>query len=140
MSEALEKARREIEDLRRIINAQRSGLPSRLGVIVHSRDQRLIEAATSARLAPYGLSTVAEAEAAGCEVSVLCLPYCEGRTVEQTDPAAYEALLNTGKASKNGAQRIDNPQASNDQSALNKGFQTQAIDGGADQLPANFPQ
>lgn len=140
MSEALEKARREIEDLRRIINAQQSGLPSRLGVLVYSKDQRDAEAAIRARLAPYGLSTVAEAEAAGCEVRVLCLTYLEGRTVDKTNPADYDQVRNAGKGGDNEAQRIDNPQASNATSPADKAFQTQDIDGEAGQLPANFPQ
>lgn len=97
MSEALDKARREIEELRRIINAQQSGLPSRLGVIVHSDDPTLIEEAIRARLAPYGLATPEQAEAAGCKFDVLCLPYCNGRSVDQTDPSSIEALRMAGK-------------------------------------------
>lgn len=97
MSEALDKARREIAELRRIINAQQSGLPARLGVIVYSDNPTHREAAITSRLAPYGLSTVAEAKEAGCDVTILCLPYCEGRTVDKTDPAEYERLRNAGK-------------------------------------------
>lgn len=97
MSEALDKLRREILELRRVINAQQSGLPSHLGVIVHSDDPVVTKAAVSARLAPFGLFTLDEAKEAGCEVSVLCLPWCEGRAVDKTDPADADALRVAGK-------------------------------------------
>lgn len=97
MSEALDKARREIAELRAIINAQQSGLPERLGVIVYSDDPTHVENKIKALLAPYGLTTIAEANAAGCDVDVLCLPYCKGREVDKTDPAQIEALKNAGK-------------------------------------------
>ena len=104
MSEALDRMRREVEELKRIVNAQRSGLPARLGVIVHSDKPTHIEAAVRAKLSVYGLSTVDEAEQAGCEVSVLCLPYCAGRQVDKTDPKDYDKLRTAGKGSDNEAQ------------------------------------
>lgn len=140
MSEAIDKLRREVQELRRVINAQQSGLPSHLGVILHSDDPVVTKAAVSARLAPFGLFTLDEAKEAGCEVSVLCLPWCEGRAVDKTDPSLYGELRNAGKGAENEVQRITNTQASSQLNQADKGFQTEATNGSSGQLPNDFPQ
>lgn len=97
MSETLDRARREIAELRKIINAQQSGIPPRLGVIVFSDNATHIEEAVKAKLGVYGLSSREEAKAAGCDVDVMCLPWCKGRAVDKTSPEQLEFLRNAGK-------------------------------------------
>lgn len=97
MSEVLDRAQRELAEMRRTLNALQSGIPAFLGVLVHSDAPHVIKAAIKDKLAPYGLLTVEEATEAGCEISVLCLPYCEGRTVDKTDQNGYKSLAKAGK-------------------------------------------
>lgn len=84
MAESIDTLQRQVSKLSMILQAQQSGLPSRLVVLVTGKQARTdesIEQIISERLKGFGLDDQSHALEAGCEVTVAALPWLTGRAV-----------------------------------------------------------
>lgn len=91
MATSLDSLEREAKKLRRLLDAQLSGLPARLVVMVtgkHPDPQKAREDAIASRLSAYGLTTEDEALDAGCEIVVVALPWLVNRDVTPAQQGA----------------------------------------------------
>lgn len=78
MSAAIDLLQREIAGLKKVLNARDRGIPSQLGVMVKGDAAKTPESRAEAvkrALAPYGIETIEDARAAGCDVRVVCLAW-----------------------------------------------------------------
>lgn len=78
MSAAIDLLQREIASLKKVLNARDRGIPSQLAVIVRGEAAKTPEGRAEAvkkALQPYGLETIEDAQAAGCDVRMACLPW-----------------------------------------------------------------
>lgn len=78
MSAAIDLLQREIASLKKVLNARDRGIPNQLAVIVRGEAAKTPEGRAEAvkkALQPYGLETIEDAQAAGCDVRMACLPW-----------------------------------------------------------------
>ena len=92
----------QIEAARRQLAAKKSGLPRKLvvaGILDFETDteEELRAAAIARSLKPYGLTTEAEAQAAGCQIEYNPMSWLKMRYVDKMDSSKIDKLMSAGK-------------------------------------------
>lgn len=103
MADSIDSLQKQLDKLKRILRAQQDGIPDRLTVMVTGRAAASPEGVKRAvldRLAAYGLDDEADAEQAGCVITVTCLPWLDKREVMR-DASAVNDLHDTSKTALN---------------------------------------
>lgn len=89
MAESIDTLQRQVNKLSIILQAQQSGLPSRLVVFVTGKQASTkdsIEQVITERLGAFGLDNQSHAFEAGCEITVASLPWLTERAIGRHQP------------------------------------------------------
>jgi hypothetical protein len=81
MAESIDTLQKQVNKLTLILQAQQSGLPARLTIFAPGYSAERVDCLILDRLNQYGLEDKHQAEDAGCEVTVIALPWLIDRQV-----------------------------------------------------------
>lgn len=86
MAESIDTLQRQVTKLTTLLQAQQSGLPARLTVLVTGEEANSndgIQRVIALRLKKFGLKDESEALEAGCEIAITALPWLTDRKLRK---------------------------------------------------------
>jgi len=88
MAESIDTLQKQVNKLTLILQAQQSGLPARLTIFAPGCDAQQVDSIILDRLYQYGLEDRNQAEDAGCEITVIALPWLTERQIGKCESPA----------------------------------------------------